>query len=223
LVYDITPTTTAYVSYSRFLAAQTGAEAGGGAIGPRTGEQYEVGVKNTFLGGRLSTTAALFRINDNGRSITDPNNPTFVVPGGKARDEGFEFEVTGQPVENWNIYAGYTYLNESFENDTANLTDGTDPRHQFKLWTNYEFTRGMVRGLSIGGGVLAQTQITRNVSQGAYAIFNAQVGYRFNKHVQATLALNNIFNRDYYIRPPGNFYSVFGDRRNVMLTVRSDF
>ncbi|WP_186022943.1 TonB-dependent siderophore receptor [Burkholderia gladioli] len=223
LVYDITPTTTAYVSYSRFLAAQTGAEAGGGAIGPRTGEQYEVGVKNTFLGGRLSTTAALFRINDNGRSITDPNNPTFVVPGGKARDEGFEFEVTGQPVENWNIYAGYTYLNESFENDTANLTDGTDPRHQFKLWTNYEFTRGMVRGLSIGGGVLAQTQITRNVSQGAYAIFNAQIGYRFNKHVQATLALNNIFNRDYYIRPPGNFYSVFGDRRNVMLTVRSDF
>lgn len=211
------------MSATRASSLRRPARRRGGAIGPRTGEQYEVGVKNTFLGGRLSTTAALFRINDNGRSITDPNNPTFVVPGGKARDEGFEFEVTGQPVENWNIYAGYTYLNESFENDTANLTDGTDPRHQFKLWTNYEFTRGMVRGLSIGGGVLAQTQITRNVSQGGYAIFNAQVGYRFNKHVQATLALNNIFNRDYYIRPPGNFYSVFGDRRNVMLTVRSDF
>jgi len=49
------------------------------------------------------------------------------------------------------------------------------------------------------------------------------VGYRFNSHVEASLQLNNLFNRSYYIRPPGSFYSVFGDRRNVMLTLRSDF
>ncbi|WP_250862638.1 TonB-dependent receptor, partial [Caballeronia sp. INML3] len=61
------------------------------------------------------------------------------------------------------------------------------------------------------------------VEQGAYAIFDAQVGYRFNKHLEATLQLNNIFDRGYYIRPPGQFYSVFGDRRNVMLSVRTDF
>ncbi|NPT41738.1 hypothetical protein GNZ12_10475 [Paraburkholderia sp. 1N] len=34
---------------------------------------------------------------------------------------------------------------------------------------------------------------------------------------------NALFNRGYYIRPPGNFHSEFGDRRNVKLTVRSDF
>lgn len=61
------------------------------------------------------------------------------------------------------------------------------------------------------------------MEQGGYAIFNAQVGYRFNKHVEASLQLNNIFNRDYYIRPPGSFYSVFGDTRNVMLKVSSEF
>jgi len=71
--------------------------------------------------------------------------------------------------------------------------------------------------------MLAQTQITRGVEQGGYAIFNASAGYRFNRHVAASLQLNNIFNRGYYIRPPGNFYSEFGARRNVMLTVRSDF
>jgi outer membrane receptor for ferric coprogen and ferric-rhodotorulic acid len=87
----------------------------------------------------------------------------------------------------------------------------------------YRFSQGLLRGVTVGGGMLAQTRISRGVEQGAYAIFNAQVGYRINKHVEVSLQLNNIFNRGYYIRPPGSFYSVFGDRRNAMLTVRSDF
>ncbi|NBI45273.1 TonB-dependent siderophore receptor [Burkholderia sp. ISTR5] len=223
LVWDITRNTTAYASFSRFLAAQVANEVGGSLVPPRTGEQYEIGVKNSFLGGRLNTTAALFRINDNNRAVADPNNPGFSIPAGKVRDQGFEFEVTGQPTENWNVYAGYTYLNAAYENTAADLSEGTDPKHLFKLWTKYAFSSGKLRGLSVGGGMLAQTQTTRGVVQGGYAIFNAQVGYRFNKHVEASLALNNIFNRDYYLRPPSNFYSVFGDRRNVMLTVRSDF
>ncbi len=54
--------------------------------------------------------------------------------------------------------------------------------------------------------MLAQTRVSRGVEQGGYAIFNAQVGYRVNKHVDVSLQLNNIFNRGYYIRPPGEFF-----------------
>ncbi|WP_236591742.1 TonB-dependent siderophore receptor [Paraburkholderia metrosideri] len=223
LLWDIVPSLTAYANYSRFLDAQTDTTYSGVGLPPRTGEQYEVGLKGSFLGGRLNTTTALFRINDDNRAVDDPDHQYYYIAAGKARDQGVELEVTGQPMPDWNVYAGYTYLNETFENDTPNLTDGTDPRHLFKLWTNYRFSQGPLRGVSIGGGMLAQTRVSRGVEQGAYAIFNAQVGYRFNKHVEASLQLNNIFNRGYYIRPPGSFYSVFGDRRNAMLTVRSDF
>ncbi|MFM0643261.1 TonB-dependent siderophore receptor [Paraburkholderia bryophila] len=223
LVYDIVPWLTAYASYSKFLAAQTAVTYTGVGLAPRTGEQYEAGLKGSFLHNRLNATVAVFNINDNNRAITDPDHPTGSIAGGKSRDQGVELEISGQPLPNWNVYAGYTYLNVNYENDVPNLTDGTDPKHLFKLWTNYAFTQGMLSGVTIGGGMLAQTRITRGVEQGAYAIFNAQVGYRFNKHVEASLQLNNLFNRDYYIRPPGNFYSVFGDRRNVMLTLRSDF
>jgi outer membrane receptor for ferric coprogen and ferric-rhodotorulic acid len=223
IVWDVVPWATAYAGYARFLTPQDDTTATGGLLAPRSGEQYEVGLKTSFLGGRLSTTTALFRINDDNRAIQDPNNAFGSIPGGKARDQGVEFEVTGQPTPNWNVYAGYTYLATHFENDTPNLTDGTDPKHLFKLWTDYKFTQGPLNKFSIGGGMLAQSSISRGVTQGGYAIFNAQVGYRFNKHVQASLQLNNIFNRDYYMRPPGNFFSVFGDKRNMMLTVRSDF
>jgi outer-membrane receptor for ferric coprogen and ferric-rhodotorulic acid len=223
LVWDIVPSLTAYANYSRFLTPQTQTFYLGAGLPPRTGRQFEVGVKGSFLDGRLDATAALFRIDDNDRAIPDPSHQNFFVAAGHVRDQGFELEVTGQPVPDWNVYAGYTYLNAHFDGDSPDLTDGTDPKHLFKLWTKYAFSQGMLRGVSVGGGMLAQTRISRGVEQGAYAIFNAQLGYRFNKHVEASLQLNNLFNRDYYIRPPGTFYSVFGNKRNVMLTVRSDF
>lgn len=223
LVWDIVPSLTAYANYSRFLDNQTETTYTGAGLPPRSGEQYEVGLKGSFLGGRLNTTTALFRINDNNRAVDDPDHEYYYIDAGKARDQGFEFEVTGQPLPNWNVYAGYTYLDEHFDNDTADLSDGSDPKHLFKLWTNYQFTQGVMRGASVGGGMLAQTRVSRGVEQGAYAIFNAQVGYRVSKHVDVSLQFNNIFNRGYYIRPPGEFFSVFGDRRNEMLTVRTDF
>ncbi|WP_260859007.1 TonB-dependent siderophore receptor [Paraburkholderia sp. BCC1885] len=223
LVYDIVPWLSAYASYSKVFSPQTATTFSGGALPPATGEQFETGLKGSFLNGRLGATAALFRINTNNVAIDDPNNPTGSIAGGGARNEGFEVEVTGEPLPNWNLYAGYTYLNQDFENQTANYSDGTDPKHLFKLWTTYRLSQGFLNGVTVGGGMLAQSQITRGVEQGGYAIFNAQVGYRFNKHVDASLSLNNIFNREYYVRPPGTFFSEFGDRRNLMLTVRTDF
>ncbi|WP_454691430.1 TonB-dependent siderophore receptor [Achromobacter aloeverae] len=220
LVWDITPSTTAYANFSRFMTAQTDTTYNGALLPPRTGEQYEIGLKNSFFDDRLNTTVALFRIKDKDRAVTDPDHAIGSIPGGKARNQGIELEVDGQPTPNWNIYAGYTYLNVKFDNDEANLTDGTDPKHLFKLWTKYKFTDGPLRNVSVGGGMLAQTAITRGVTQGGYAIFNATVGYQVNRNVDVSIALNNIFDRDYYIRPPGNFYSVYGDGRNAMLTLR---
>lgn len=220
LVWDITPATTAYASYSRFLTAQTSTRFDGSMLPPRTGEQYEVGMKNAFFDNRLNTTVALFRINDDNRAVSDPDHALGSIPGGRARNQGVEVEVSGEPLPNWNVYAGYTYLNVKFDNDSADLTDGTDPKHLFKLWTNYRISEGALRDVTIGGGMLTQSAIYRGVTQGGYAIFNAQVGYKINQNVDVALQLNNIFNRDYYIRPPGRFFSVFGDGRNAMLTLR---
>ncbi|WP_244193866.1 TonB-dependent siderophore receptor [Bordetella genomosp. 12] len=220
LVWDVTPATTAYASFSRFMSAQTSTTYTGAMLPPRTGEQYEVGVKNSFFDNRLTTTVALFRINDNNRAVEDPNHPIGSIPGGKARNQGVEFEVAGQPTPNWNVFAGYTYLNVKYDNDSPDLTDGTDPKHLFKLWTNYRITEGALRDVTVGGGMLTQSSTYRGVTQGGYAIFNAQVGYRINANVDVALQLNNIFDRTYYIRPPSTFFSVYGDGRNAMLTLR---
>ena len=52
---------------------------------------------------------------------------------------------------------------------------------------------------------------------------DAQVGYRFNRNLSLTLDVHNLFDRVYYARLPSRFYSVYGDPRNVRLTLRASY
>jgi outer membrane receptor for ferric coprogen and ferric-rhodotorulic acid len=229
LVYDIVPSLSAYVSYSKIFAPQTQTTVTGEGLAPRTGNQYEVGLKSALLGGRLTANVAAFRIDDNNRAISDGFSATGYIAGGKARSQGWEAEITGQPLPNWNVYAGYTLLNTRYLTDptSSGLSyDPEEPQHLFKLWTSYRLhTENWMNGITLGGGVLAQSQTARSVgyAQGGYAIYNAQVGYQFNKRWSASLTVNNLFDRQYYARVPSSYFGVFGDRRNAMLTVRANY
>ncbi|WP_158601992.1 TonB-dependent siderophore receptor [Pararobbsia silviterrae] len=231
LVYDILPNLSAYVSYSAVFEPQTGTTVGGQGIQPASGKQYEAGFKGTFLNGRLNATVAAFRIDNDHYEISDPVNLGYYLDAGQVRSQGWEAEVNGEPLPGWNVYAGYTLLNLDYTSGASAEAAGQgagleEPQNQFKLFTTYRFQQGAMRGWSVGGGMYAQSATSRLSTiyeQGGYAIFNAQVGYQFNKHVNATLSLNNIFNREYYARTPGTYFGQFGDLRNAMLTVRTDF
>ncbi|CAH2801325.1 MAG: hypothetical protein CBCREVIR_2121 [Candidatus Burkholderia crenata] len=43
------------------------------------------------------------------------------------------------------------------------LTDGTDPKRLFKLWTSYRFSQGMLAGTTLGGGMLVPKAGSRAV------------------------------------------------------------
>lgn len=229
ITYDIVPQLTAYASYSTVFAPQTETTSSGSTLAPQSGKQYETGLKGNFFDHRLNASVAAFRIDNDHYGVTDPTNASFYVDAGKVRSQGWEAEVNGEPVQGWNVYAGYTLLNTDYlsgGSSTGTSYDSEEPHSLFKLWTTYRFQRGMLNGLTVGGGMYAQTASSRTSTlyeQGGYAIYNAQIGYRFNKHTSATLTLNNMFDRRYYVRDLGSYFSQFGDRRNVMLTVRTDF
>jgi outer-membrane receptor for ferric coprogen and ferric-rhodotorulic acid len=229
ITYDILPQLTAYASYSSVFAPQTGTTSSGAALAPQSGKQYEAGLKTSALHHRLNASVAVFRIDNDHYAISDPDNPNYSVDAGRVRSQGWEAEVNGEPLPGWNIYAGYTLLNTDYLSggtSTGESYDAEEPHSLFKLWTTYRFQQGMLRGWMIGGGMLAQTATSRATAQyetGGYAVYNAQIGYSFNKHTSATMTVNNLFDRRYYARTVGTYFSQFGDRRNVMLTVRTDF
>lgn len=228
VVLALTSNLSAYFSYSKIFSPQTATTYDGKGLAPREGQQYEVGVKGQFLDGRLNTNIAAFRINDTNRAITDPLHATGSIAAGAARSQGWEAEVTGEVTRNWNVYAGYTLLNTRYETDPTSAgqsLDGEEPQHLFKLYTTYKFSTGWLSGLRIGGGVRLQSSTYRNAVavQGGYAVWDAMVAYRINRHLEAQLNVNNVFDRDYYARVPSSYYGIYGERRNLMLTLRADY
>ncbi|MCY1244952.1 TonB-dependent siderophore receptor [compost metagenome] len=53
---------------------------------------------------------------------------------------------------------------------------------------------------------------------------SAQAGYRFNKHLDATLTVNNLFDKVYYQRVWAAYGSnYYGEPRSVMLNLRATY
>ena len=182
---------------------------------------------------RLHAHAALFRIIDENRAITDPVVANAYIAGGKVRAQGFETEVSGQPQPGWDIVAGYAY------NDTRYLQapvaqqgqvfSPVTPRHSVNLFTRYAFNSPALRGFSVGGGMTYRSEFfaqsgALRINAPGYAVFNAQVGYQINDHLSLNLSVDNLLDKTYYEKVSGisrqNFY---GEPRRVTVALKARY
>lgn len=227
VVFDLNPTFSLYASYADIFQPQIQSDAQGRLLEPRVGRQFETGVRASLLDGRLNGHAAIFRIEDRNRAITDPDNPLFSIAAGEVRSEGAEVEVSGQITDGWNLVAGYSYNDTEYTIASA-TQEGTPfrstvPKHTANLWSRYTFDNG----LSLGAGVRYSGSFynrsgSATFGQGAYAVANAQVGYVFTRNLEATLTVNNLFDRNYYsyVNSAANG-NRFGEPRFVRLSLNA--
>lgn len=233
LVVDLNDQLSAYTSYTSIFSPQTVTDVNGQPLNARTGKQFEIGLKGEFLDKRLNGHVALFRMDDENRAMTDPDNPLFSMAAGKMRNQGFEAEISGSPAPGWDITAGYAYTTtktlQGTEDQKAQQYVFITPRHTFNLWTKYSFASGPMEGWSLGAGVRSVSSMYRlngpvKFEQRPYTTVSAQAGYRFNKHVDATLTVNNLFDKVYYQRVWAAYGSnYYGEPRSVMLAVRATY
>ncbi len=233
LMWDFHPQYTAYASYAETFVVQSQLDAAKQLLQPRTGKQVELGVKSEWLNKRLQAHAALFRIIDENRAVADPVVQGASVAGGKVSSQGFEAEVSGQPLAGWDIVAGYAY------NDTRYLKapvaqqgqvfSPVTPRHSVNLFSRYAFSSPALRGFSIGAGVsyrsafFAQSGTVRITAPG-YALLSAQVGYQINDNLSLNLSVDNLLDKTYYEKVSGitrqNFY---GEPRRVTVALKARY
>lgn len=139
------------------FAPQTANDAAGNTLRPRVGQQFEAGLKGEWLNKQLNGRAAIFRMEDTNRAMTDPANPLFSVASGKMRSQGVEAEVNGRIAPGWNLSVGYAYTQtktlEGTPDEKAQLYTFIAPRHNFNLWTRYQFGAGALEGFSVGAGL----------------------------------------------------------------------
>ncbi len=134
-----------------------------GPAAPTTSDGYELGLKTDFLGGRVSSTVALYTIDQRDRILRFNSfnalgvTVTNSLQGTIDRSEGVEVELTWSPLDNWQIYVSAARDNIRVTKVPAGEEAflGANPeatvRDLANLWTRYSFTGGL-KGLWVGAG-----------------------------------------------------------------------
>jgi len=240
LVYALTPQWSAYASYAEIFEPQSVTDAALKVLPPMTGAHYELGIKGELFDGALNTSLAVFRVNQSNRAITDYESP-MVCSGwycsraaGKVRSQGFELEAHGTLARGWQISGGYTYSRNEYLQDADESLVGRPfnyetPRHMLRLWSDHQLA-GSLEKWRLGAGVnYRSAQKTDsadmlNPVQGGYAVWNARIAYRIDKHWSAALNVENLFDKRYYSNIAANYlHSYVGEPRRFLLTLRGQF
>jgi outer-membrane receptor for ferric coprogen and ferric-rhodotorulic acid len=231
LIYDINNNYSVYASYTSIFRPQTAYDVNGNLLKPLEGEQYEIGVKGEYFGGKLNTSLALYQLTETNRAMNDPRYPGegFSIAAGKARAKGVETTVTGQLTENWVVFGGYTYTQTEYLDSSTNLNgiafQSIAPKHLFKLWTNYQLP-GKLHPFSIGGGTYVSTGIsatdgTGTLRQGGFATVDLRLGYQITKQWSAAINVTNLFDRHYFDSIESTGSAFYGTPRQLMVTLRA--
>jgi outer membrane receptor for ferric coprogen and ferric-rhodotorulic acid len=238
LIYDLDARHSVYASYTDIFKPQNNYDVSGSLLDPVVGKNYEIGVKGEYFDGALNASAAVFRMNQEKLAMrlddqsVCPSYPAIQCyrAAGLVRSQGVDLEIQGAISPNWQLGAGYTFVDKETRKDAnpANVGQRAStelPRRQFKLFTAYRY--GPWR---VGGGVNWQSDIYYKRTgfhsrQDAYAVANLMAGYRLDKHLDFQLNINNLFDKSYYrsISSSSSGASVYGEPRSIMLTAKYSF
>jgi len=209
-----------FTSYTNSSYPRTAARLGenGEELGNERYDQLEAGIKTNWLNSRLRFNLTYFKINnkDINLPVYDASWSTILYyeKGGNDQRQGIEVELTGRILENFEVIAGYSYIDAEYKEHTSFVYGSSPlntPNHTFNLYGNYTF-KGQLEGLSLGAGAYYTGERPVNDwSSGAvthegivpnqkpfdvdaYTLVNMQAAYTFNKHWQVRFLLNNVFN-----------------------------
>jgi outer membrane receptor for ferric coprogen and ferric-rhodotorulic acid len=254
LTYEFLPKTFAYVSYSQSFIPQSPelSVSGGVIVTPLQGEQYEAGLKFRSADGRLFLTGALFELRERNleefAGASTLTGGTYFQNAGQLTHKGVEFQALGKVTPQWQINAGYAFLDPRITGATAvqaatiGQTELYLPKNTVSLYTTYALANGALRGLSFGGGIRyvgsehtsfdnllanaqyfqAPTPITKDIP--SYTLVDLNLSYAVDQWLMQINA-HSLFNRTYFIN---NYQTLFfgnmpGDPFNIAFSVRRTF
>jgi len=210
-------------------------------LAPEKDRTFEVGGKTEVLDGMLSLTAALFNTEMTNARIADPNNPGLQALSGTERVNGFEFNAQGRLTPNWEIVAGYIYLDATAKglagvDASGNPIPGPIPNtahNQANLWSVYDFDEGfrIGAGLNYLGRVNAGTDnatvpgsiVVAHVP--SHVTFDAMAAYKFSDMLSIQLNGYNLADEYYYVNSyftrPNENHTVPAPGRTFLLTLNA--
>src|SRR5690606_528004 len=193
LTFDFSERVLGYVSYSDIYQPQDQVDANDRYLDASQGVNYEAGLKADWLDGRLLTTVAVFKADQEGLATpTGEFNEfgSYIYAPVDVRSRGVEIEAVGALSDNLELVLGYTALE-------LDGLDGRDtypwvPRHGANLLLSGRLPAAQALSWGLGGrwqgGSFNTGSSGFRVRQDSYAVLNAFVAWDFAP--DATLRLN---------------------------------
>jgi len=197
----------------------------GNRLPPEHTRQAEIGVKSDWLGGRLSSTLALYHLELYNKRYTDPDNPARVVMRGKQRSRGVELSVAGRVTGNWYVRGGVGLQEAKIlrdETGSAGKLADNAPRRSGSLFVTWKPAQGWYAETGVTlvskriGGRASATTLP------GYGRWDALFGYR-TPQWDWTVAIVNLTDKLHYASVAHSGETWFGERRQLMSTVQYRF
>jgi TonB-dependent siderophore receptor len=245
LTYEVLPGTDAYLSYSQSFNPQTFLTTSNTPLPPLEGEQYEAGIKYRAPNSHLLLTGSLFQIKE--KNVAEfaaaIDGIEYYAPLGQVKHRGVELQALGQVTPEWQINAGYTFLDPTITEDANPATVGETqlfiPKETLSVYSTYSLSDGRLHGLSFGGGIryvgdqrtsyrsaLANSEagLTPSKDLPSYILVDLSASYTIDKWL-FQLNVHNALDKHYFIN---NWQTLFygnmpGDPANATLSVRYTF
>jgi catecholate siderophore receptor len=199
LVYQPDDVQSYYVSYGTSFNPSAEAltlSADNQNVDPEENRSFEVGAKLDFMDGALALNTALFHV-----------EKTNARRSGETRVSGFELGAVGRLAKNWQIFAGYTYLDGKIVNlnevsggvqfsRNGNVLPNT-PKHSASLWSTYRIGHSWELG---GGAVYSAERLVNNANTAiidGYTRYDATLAYLTKKY-DVRLNLLNLTDKQYF-------------------------
>lgn len=202
---------------------------------PEETVNYELGTKWDLFHDRLSLTAAVFRTEKkNARILVNSNT---YQNAGESRVDGLELSASGKLTEQWQVFAGYSYLKSELVDPGKNgdrrgsVLAGSNkgnempntPKHSFSLWTTYDITSK----LTVGGGAFYVDDVygdpANTVYVPSYTRYDAMASYKLTKNVDLQLNVQNLTDKTYYDKAYGAHFANQAAGRTALLTTSFHF
>jgi iron complex outermembrane receptor protein len=228
IIGEIVTGVSPFFSFTESFEPISGVASNGNPFVPKTGRQFEAGIKFAPDEATLVTVTA-YHIKEKNRPIDDPSTPSPFdqMQAGSLTSRGVEFEARRMLPGQYEIIANYSY-NEA-EIDGTNVQLDNVPKVNASVWGTKNFDLGEARSLRIGAGVRHSAAnwsfgaaFPSGVRTPAYTLVDALVELNWQRW-QIALNATNLFDKRYYSACLARGDCFNGADRNIYATLSYRF
>ncbi|PRD44830.1 TonB-dependent siderophore receptor [Phyllobacterium phragmitis] len=192
------------------------------------GEQYEAGVKFSFLDGRADATLSAYHIRKKDVLARDPDNPTIIRQIGLQSSQGIEVALGLDIGDEWRVEANGTILSAQFDDylqaggDFSSNTPPNVPRQAANLFASWAFAEDwqVFGGLHYAGQVYTDDANTK--TRPSYLTVDAGLQWRPTETATIELNVYNLFD-EIYATSGGATQWLVAPPRSATLSARFTF